>query len=87
MSTQKLEALKLRQQELKRQIATLETRVRESNRKLDTRKKILLGAYLLAKCEREQNFDAILAEMDKYLTHDRDRKIFNLPPKAQEETP
>lgn len=47
-------------------------------RKNDTRRKILLGSYLLKKMEDETEKEKILADFRKYLTEDRDRKLFNL---------
>ena len=39
---------------------------------------IALGSYLLKKMENEQDKEKILAELNEYLTEDRDRKLFNL---------
>lgn len=52
---------------------------KEQNRKNDTRRKILLGSYLLKKMEDEAEKQKILAGINEYLTEDRDRKLFNLP--------
>ena len=46
--------------------------------KNDTRRKILLGSYLLKKMEDEAEKQKILAEINEYLTEDRDRKLFGL---------
>ncbi|HRL71861.1 MAG TPA: mobilization protein [Flavobacterium sp.] len=53
-------------------------KITEQKRKDDTRRKILLGSYLLKKMENEQDKEKILAELNEYLTEDRDRKLFNL---------
>lgn len=50
----------------------------EQQRKDDTRRKILLGSYLLKKMENEANKEKILADLSEYLTEDRDRKLFSL---------
>lgn len=51
----------------------------EQQRKEDTRRKILLGSYLIKKMNNnEANKDKILAELNEYLTEDRDRKLFDL---------
>ena len=52
---------------------------KEQDRKNDTRRKILLGSYLLKKMEDEAEKQKILAGINEYLTEDRDRKLFNLP--------
>ena len=51
---------------------------KEQDRKNDTRRKILLGSYLLKKMEDEAEKQKILAELNEYLTEDRDRKLFGL---------
>jgi hypothetical protein len=47
-------------------------------RKDDTRRKILLGSMLLKNMENEEEKTKILANLNEYLTEDRDRKLFNL---------
>ena len=78
---------RLKQQEerlkqLKAQKQAKDARERQKNRKCkkenDTRRKILLGSYLLKKMEDETEKEKILADFRKYLTEDRDRKLFNL---------
>ena len=51
---------------------------KEQDRKNDTRRKILLGSYLLKKMEDEAEKTKILADLNEYLTEDRDRKLFGL---------
>ena len=71
-----------RLKQLKAQKQAVEARekkkISEQQRKDDTRRKILLGSYLLKKMENEQDKKKILAELNEYLTEDRDRKLFNL---------
>ena len=50
----------------------------EQQRKEDTRRKILLGSFMLKKMEDKANKEKILADLNEYLTEDRDRKLFNL---------
>jgi len=50
----------------------------EQQRKEDTRRKILLGSYLMKIMENKVNEDKVLAGLNEYLTEDRDRKLFNL---------
>ena len=47
-------------------------------RKDDTRRKILLGSFLMKQMEDEAQKQKILAEINEYLTEDRDRKLFGL---------
>ena len=53
-------------------------KISDQQRKEDTRRKILLGSYLLKKMEDETGKTKILAELNEYLTEDRDRKLFGL---------
>lgn len=79
----KIEAQLERLKQLKAQKQAIEVRERakqkEQDRKDDTRRKILLGSYLIKKMEsNEANKEKILAGLNEYLTEDRDRKLFNL---------
>jgi hypothetical protein len=50
-------------------------------RKNDTRRKILLGAYLLNKMESDAVFSLLTnAELSVFLTENRDRELFGLQP-------
>ena len=51
----------------------------EQQRKDDTRRKILLGSMMLKKFEDEIEKQKILADLNEYLTENRDRLLFNLP--------
>lgn len=72
---ERLKQLKVQKQAT---IAREKSKQKEKDRKDDTRRKILLGSYLLKKMENEENKEKILAEMNEYLTQERDRKLFNL---------
>ena len=52
-------------------------RQKEQDRKDDTRRKILAGSFLLKQMEDEAKKTKILADLNEYLTEDRDRKLFN----------
>ena len=55
------------------------SRKRVAGKNEDTRRKILLGSYLIKKMNaNEANKEKILAELNEYLTEDRDRQLFNL---------
>lgn len=80
----KIEAQLEKLKQLKAQKQAIEVRERakqkEQDRKDDTRRKILLGSYLIKKMEsNEANKEKILAELNEYLTENRDRQLFNLP--------
>ena len=72
---ERLKQLKAQKQAV---LAREKKKATDQQRKEDTRRKILLGSYLLKKMENEQNKEKILAELNEYLTEDRDRKLFEL---------
>jgi len=59
-------------------IAREKAKQKEQDRKDDTRRKILLGSMLLKDMENEEKKTKILADLNEYLTEDRDRKLFGL---------
>ena len=75
---EKLKQLKAQKQAIE---ARERTKQKEQQRKDDTRRKILLGSYLIKKMQNEANKEKILAELNEYLTEDRDRMLFNLTEK------
>ena len=73
---EKLKQLKAQKQAIE---ARERTKKKEQERKDDTRRKILLGSYLIKKMNaNEANKEKILAELNEYLTEDRDRQLFGL---------
>ena len=71
-----------RLKQLKAQKQAIEAREKvkqkEQDRKDDTRRKILLGSMLLKDMENEEKKTKILADLNEYLTEDRDRNLFGL---------
>ncbi len=75
---QRLTQLKLRQQRIDARKRALET---QRERKLETRRKILLGALVLSKLEAGQMDARQLREwLDQALNRAEDRALFDLPP-------
>lgn len=72
---EKLKQLKAQKQAIE---AREKTKQKEQERKDDTRRKILLGSYLIKKMQNEANKEKILAELNEYLTENRDRQLFGL---------
>lgn len=73
---------KLKQEKAKKQQIEARKRAAESKakRSIDTRRKILVGAAILAKVERgEWPQDKLLAMLDASLTRVDDRALFDLP--------
>ena len=82
---EKLNQLKAQKQAIE---AREKKKISEQQRKEETRKKILLGSMILKKMNDETEKKKILAELNEYLTEDRDRKLFNMLPveKSKNET-
>lgn len=81
-----LAKLKSQQAKLAARIQAAEARVRVSERKQDTRRKILIGAYYLDEVRKNHGNDghdglaALKEKLDGYLKRDSDRKLFDLLP-------
>ena len=73
---ERLKQLKAQKQAV---LAREKARQKAQDRKDDTRRKILLGSYLLNKMEDEAEKEKILMELNEYLTENRDRQLFDLP--------
>ncbi len=74
--TEKLNQLRAQKQKAQNRLRAKE---REQKRKDDTRRKILIGACMmkLAEDNPEAN-DRMLKQLDRFLTEERDRKLFQL---------
>ena len=58
-------------------------RLAQENRKRDTHRKILAGAMTLDRVARgEVSEQRFLEDMDRFLDKDRDRAVYDLPPRA-----
>ena len=84
----KIAALEAKLKQAKAAKQQIEARKRAADSKLkraqDTRRKILVGATILAKVERgEWPQDKLLAMLDAALTRDDDRKLFELGVKVE----
>lgn len=75
-----LEKLKAQRAKLEARIQAAEARLKGSERKQDTRRKILVGSYYLDKAHQEGTLDELKKIMEAYLIRDSDRKLFNLNP-------
>jgi hypothetical protein len=79
-----LESLLKKQSQLQARIQTLQAKAETQKRKEDTRRKILAGAYILFKVERAGTEEAFISELDEFLFRKRDRELFGLPPREEE---
>lgn len=76
----KLEQLKEKQAQLAEQIKDIEAREKVAERKNDTRRKVLVGAFYLDRAKKDGTYPALKSELDNYLKRKSDRALFNLPP-------
>ena len=73
---------KLKQAKARKQLAENRKRAAEQklSRRQDTRRKVLVGAVILARVERgDWPRDKLLALLDAHLTREDDRALFGLP--------
>jgi hypothetical protein len=77
---EKLKQLKLRQQRTEARKKAIESK---RERKADTRRKILIGAVVMAKIDqKEMNSGLLHGWLDQSLSRADDRALFNLPPRS-----
>lgn len=74
----RLESLKKKKEQLAAQIQLLEAAEKTRERKKETRRKILIGTYILDKALKNGTFNQIVSELDTYLTRSADRALFGL---------
>jgi hypothetical protein len=74
-----IEKLEQQKNALERRLQMARTRLKNEERKKDTRRKILVGAMLLAKAEEDLEAQSELnRQLGSYLTAQRDRELFGL---------
>jgi hypothetical protein len=84
MTSSTVEALLKRREQLDNRIQNLRTREKSQQRKNETRMKILAGAYLLEKHEKEGTFLELVSAIDGFLYREKDRAIFGLKPREKD---
>ena len=74
---ERLKQLKAQKQAI---LAREKKKVMEQQRKDDTRRKILLGSFILKQISNDDSEkQRIMAQLNQYLTENRDRQLFVLP--------
>ena len=74
--------LTAKQREIETRINAVKARSKERARKEETRRKVLVGAVILAEAERsEAAKQRLQALLDKHLVRPIDRAVFGLPPR------
>jgi len=80
MPQTKLDALKKKQTQLQAKIQKMEAAETTRERKRETRRKILVGAYYLEQARAQGEFDQVVLKMANYLKRPTDRVLFDLAP-------
>lgn len=73
---QRLDNLKKKQAQIKAQIQSIEAAEKARERKRDTRRKILIGAYTLEQAKKAGSEDTLYQTMAAYLTRETDKALF-----------
>ena len=76
MAEASLEKLERQYQQAKARLEAARAREREKIRKLDTRRKIILGGLLIDAATKDQRFAGIVTELTHRISRDQDRKPF-----------
>lgn len=79
----RLDRLKEQKARLEARIQLVESKEKTKEHKQDTRRKVLIGSYYLDKAKKDNSMDEIVKIMDKYLTRDNDRLLFDLSQKKR----
>ncbi len=82
-STPELEALMKKRAQLDARIQNLKAKEASQQRKDDTRRKILVGSYILDKNQKSGTMEKIIQELDKFLSKPNDRALFGLTPREE----
>ena len=81
----KLKQEKAKKQKIEARKRTIESKVQRAT---DTRRKILVGAFMLDRmAKNEETKNKVLGQLDQYLTRDDDRELFGLSPLPSPPTP
>lgn len=80
----RLDVLKKKKEQLNARIQKLESLQKSRERKRDTRRKILIGAYFMEQANGEGSLDSLFQQLDGYLKRNSDRELFHLEPMTQE---
>jgi len=83
MPKQTLESIAKKKAHLTARLQLLTQKEVSQRRKVETRKKILAGAYVLEKHEREGTLEGLVKELDAFLVRAHDRMLFGLPIKEE----
>ena len=82
--SERLQRLKEQKDVLDARIQQIRAKEKMKERKLDTRRKIVVGAFILSKMDKDPAFEQqVLSKLEKTLRREIDRELFDFP-KLQE---
>ena len=83
---ERIEKARLAVQQAKARLQAIENRQTEAERKLDTRRKIILGGLLLDAAAKDERYAKVVSALMARIDRDNDRKAFDgwTPPAAPE---
>ena len=86
-SLKKLELIDEKIAKLKAEASRIKGRASKQKRKDDTRRKILIGAYMIEQIEKgKYSKEKLSAAMNGFLSRENDRTLFNLSPRGDLKT-
>ena len=86
MASNRLKKLIEKREAVAARIKQEQNKLKASERRSDTRRKILAGAMVLEWANKDSEFSSRLtAELKRFLVRDADRALFGLPPLPQKE--
>ena len=86
MATTKLDKLTLKRQQINAQIQELKAKEAQQRRKEETKRKVLVGSVVLKMLENgEMPQERLNQILDKHLSRDADRALFDLDSKKSEQ--
>lgn len=84
----KLETLKEKKERIEARIKNIEAKEKSKAKKMDTRRKILIGAFYMEQMEKDEVLrKKIIGRLEGFLTRPLDRKLFGLPETKNVEKP
>lgn len=71
--------LEQRKEQLQKKLASINAKLAHETRKIDTRRKVLIGAMYLEKAEKDEELKKqLLSDLNEFLTRENDRSLFQL---------
>jgi hypothetical protein len=77
-NVQKIKKLNHKLAQIEAQRERFENKIRNQERKADTRRKILIGAWAIETAQKEGKLKELYQKVSAYLTRDIDKKLFGM---------